>query len=384
MPPQESGLTYNTWFGRPHLEMTWWHVTDFALWNRPEVVEQILTWYNQTAYPVARQIAERQGFKGVRWMKMTDPWAGEAPSNTGSFLIWQQPHYIYLAEEMYRANPTAETLKSYGEQVEATAEFMADFVTFDKRSGRYQLRGATAMQESITKDISYNQPFELAYWQYGLSVANRWRERQGKERIALWDDIVNTLSPLPEADGIYTAGIPKSEAITSEAFDPFDTVAKPVEAPAKKMETFYEKCRNDHPAVLGACGLLPSQHVPYTLLYDQEKMKKTLDWVMENWNWQATWGWDYGMIAMTAARLGDPETALNALLINTQKNTWLKNGHNFQTPDRLRIYLPGNGALLTAIAMMCAGWDGCTVPLNPGFPQNGTWNVRWEGFQRMQ
>ncbi|MBQ6659338.1 MAG: glycoside hydrolase family 88 protein, partial [Prevotella sp.] len=378
MPPQESGLTYNTWFGRPHLEMTWWHVTDFALWNRPEVVEQILAWYNQTAYPVTRQIAERQGFKGVRWMKMTDPWAGEAPSNTGSFLIWQQPHYIYLAEEMYRANPTAETLKTYGEQVEATAEFMADFVTFDKRSGRYQLRGATAMQESITKDIAYNQPFELAYWQYGLSVANRWRERQGKERIALWDDIVNKLSPLPEADGIYTAGIPKSETITSEAFDPFDTVA------AKKMETFYEKCRNDHPAVLGACGLLPSQHVPYTLLYDQEKMKKTLDWVMQNWNWQTTWGWDYGMIAMTAARLGDPETALNALLIDTQKNTWLKNGHNFQTPDRLRIYLPGNGALLTAIAMMCAGWDGCTVPLNPGFPQDGNWNVRWEGFQRMQ
>ena len=87
MPPQESGLTYNTWFGRPHLEMTWWHITDFALWNHPETVQQILAWYNEMAYPVARQIAQRQGFKGVRWMKMTDPWAGEAPSNTGSFLL---------------------------------------------------------------------------------------------------------------------------------------------------------------------------------------------------------------------------------------------------------------------------------------------------------
>ena len=28
MPPQETGLTYNTWFGRPHLEMTWWHAVD--------------------------------------------------------------------------------------------------------------------------------------------------------------------------------------------------------------------------------------------------------------------------------------------------------------------------------------------------------------------
>ena len=384
MPPQESGLTYNTWFGRPHLEMTWWHVADFALWNRPETVAKILKWYNETAYPVARKIAERQGFKGVRWMKMTDPWAGEAPSNTGSFLIWQQPHYIYLAEEMYRSNPTAETLRTYGEQVEATAEFMADFVTYDAKTKRYILKGATAMQECMTKDLSYNQPFELAYWQYGLSVAQMWRERQGKERIALWDDIINKLSPLPEAKGIYTAGAPMGNVSASEAFDPFDTVEKPADPSAKKIETFAEKCRNDHPAVLGACGILPSQNTPYTLLYNKDQMKATLDWVMQNWNWQTTWGWDYGMIAMTAARLGDPETALKAIFIDTQKNTYLKNGHNFQTPDRLRIYLPGNGALLTAVAMMCAGWDGCTDPLNPGFPKDGTWNVRWEGLKRMQ
>ena len=49
-----------------------------------------------------------------------------------------------------------------------------------------------------------------------------------------------------------------------------------------------------------------------------------------------------------------------------------------------RIYLPGNGGLLTTIAMMCAGWDGCKTDNNPGFPQDGTWNVKWEGFQRMQ
>jgi hypothetical protein len=126
-------------------------------------------------------------------MKMTDPWAGEAPSNTGSFLIWQQPHYIYLAEEMYRANPTAETLRQYGEQVEATAEFMADFVTDDAKTNRYILKGATAMQECMTKDISYNHPFELAYWRYGLNIAQQLRKRQGKARIALWDDIINTM-----------------------------------------------------------------------------------------------------------------------------------------------------------------------------------------------
>ena len=392
MPPQETGLTYNSWFGRPHLEMTWWHAVDFALWNHPENIRQMLEWYNHTAYPVARKIAERQGFKGVRWMKMTDPWAGEAPSNTGSFLIWQQPHYIYLAEEMYRANPSEETLQKYAEQVEATAEFMADFVSYDAKQQQYDLKGSTAMQECMTKDISYNQPFELAYWQYGLSLANQWRERMGKPRDKGWDNIITQLSKLPEVQGIYTAGLPIGETDNLESFDPFDTVDLNGQSKlstlnsqlSTKKESFADKIRNDHPAVLGACGMLPSARTPYSLLYDQAKMKQTLDWVMKHWNWSTTWGWDYGMIAMCAARLGDPKTALKALLIDTQKNTYLKNGHNFQTADRLRIYLPGNGALLTAIAMMCAGWDGCQEPLNPGFPKDGTWNVRWEGLQRMQ
>ena len=396
MPPQETGLTYNSWFGRPHLEMTWWHMVDFALWNRPEVLEQVLNWYNTAAYPEAKKIAKRQGFKGIRWMKMTDPWAGEAPSNTGSFLIWQQPHYIYMAEELYRAKPSKETLSKYSQQVEETAEFMADFVSkIPARPGKsknvaakYYLQGATAMQESMSKDFSYNHPFELAYWQYGLKVANNWRERLGKERNKQWDDIINGLSTLPEKDGIYTAGLPKGKTDNLKSFDPFDAVASGAK-PVLATETFDEKCRNDHPAVLGACGLLPSgvtsyQSAPSHPLYTQEKMTATLNWVMKNWNWQTTWGWDYGMVAMTAARLNQPETALQALLIDTQKNTYLKNGHNFQTADRLRLYLPGNGALLTAVAMMCAGWDGCQLGLNPGFPKNGQWDVRWEGLQRMQ
>ena len=379
MPPQETGLTYNSWFGRPHLEMTWWHMVDFALWNRPKTVATILDWYNTTARPVARQIAERQGFKGIRWMKMTDPWAGEAPSNTGSFLIWQQPHYIYMAEEMYRSKPSKETLDKYGEEVEETAQFMSDFVSYDTKTKQYYLKGATAMQESMSKDFSYNHPFELAYWCYGLSVANQWRERMGKERHSQWDNIASHMASLPERNGIYTAGLPKGKTTGLKSFDPFDAVASGAVL-VVSTETFDEKCRNDHPAVLGVFGLLP--HVPISS--NTVAAQRTLNWVMDNWNWATTWGWDYGMTAMAAARMGQPETALQALLIDTQKNTYLKNGHNFQTADRLRIYLPGNGALLTAVAMMCAGWDGCDNPYNPGFPQDGTWNVRWEGLQRMQ
>ena len=87
------------------------------------------------------------------------------------------------------------------------------------------------------------------------------------------------------------------------------------------------------------------------------------------------------MTAMTATRLGFPEKAIDALFMDVTKNTYLINGHNYQDP-RLRIYLPGNGGLLTSIAMMCAGYDGCETDL-PGFPDDGTWKVRWENLSRM-
>ena len=99
------------------------------------------------------------------------------------------------------------------------------------------------------------------------------------------------------------------------------------------------------------------------------------------WNWQRTWGWDYPLVAMTAARVGRPDLAIDALLMDVQKNTYLNNGHNYQD-ERLTLYLPGNGGLLTAVAMMAAGWDGCADIHAPGFPQDGQWEVKWEGLQR--
>lgn len=383
-PPQETGLTYNSWFGRPHLEMTWWHMVDFSLWNRPEVMEKILEWYDVEAYPYAKQIAQRQNFKGIRWMKMTDPWVGESPSNVGSFLTWQQPHYIYMAEEMYRHNPTAETVAKYAKNVEETAEFMADFALSCAREGEpIRLYGQTAMQESMSKDFSYNHPFEQAYWVYGLTTAQKWRERQGLQRHKEWDDIIVRMGKLPEHDAIYTAGEPTQPFLSSEAgntptFDPFNYGGDSGKKQLSEND-FYLKCRSDHPAELGACGMLPDYG-----LYDRAQMQRTLSWVMDNWNWDTTWGWDYGMTAMCAARLGDGENAVKALLIDKGKNTYLVSGHNYQEPKRLRLYLPGNGALLDAVAMMCAGWDGCPNVKNPGFPQNGKWKVKWEGLKKMQ
>jgi hypothetical protein len=83
---------------------------------------------------------------------------------------------------------------------------------------------------------------------------------------------------------------------------------------------------------------------------------------------------------MTATRLHEPSTAIDALLRDTGKNVFSRNGHNRQT-DSLPLYLPGNGGLLAALALMVAGWDGDDERC-PGFPRDGTWVVRHEGFVR--
>lgn len=81
-----------------------------------------------------------------------------------------------------------------------------------------------------------------------------------------------------------------------------------------------------------------------------------------------------------AVRLGEPATAVDLLLMPTAKNEYLPNGHNRQT-DTLPIYLPGNGGLLTAVALMARGADSDAGRPTPGFPADGRWTVRHEGLR---
>lgn len=349
-PPAETGLTYNSWFGKFHLEMIWWHQAWQALWKHPNLLSRTLEWY-KTVEPIAREIAHRQGYEGIRWMKMTDPSGIEAPSNVGSFLIWQQPHFIYLADLLYRANPSDSILYKYNHLVQETAKFMYSFTTYDKQNDRYILKGFIPAQETLKAATTVNAPFELSYWHYAVGVAQKWREKSGEKRLPQWDTMIQKLSPLAyNEEHLYLAA--------ENATDTYKNI----------------RLTSDHPAVLGAAGVLPL----VDCMVRKDYMKNTLQWVWNHWNWDETWGWDFPMVAMNAARLGEPDKAVGALLMNKRTNTYLNNGHNYQD-ERLRIYLPGNGGLLTAVAMMCAGWDG-SQGTNPGFPKDGTWDVRWEGL----
>ena len=101
--------------------------------------------------------------------------------------------------------------------------------------------------------------------------------------------------------------------------------------------------------------------------------------VMLDWHWDRCWGWDFPMMAMAAARSGEPQLAVEALLHPSKKCHFNVAGLSTGGPFP---YFPANGGLLYAAAMMAAGWDGAPSRNAPGFPEDGTWTVRWEGLKR--
>ncbi|MGH7950796.1 MAG: hypothetical protein ACREFE_02595 [Limisphaerales bacterium] len=350
-PPQETGLTYNSWEGKFHLEMHFWHEAHFALWDRLPLLEKSLGYY-QKILPRAEGTAKKQGYAGARWPKMTSPSGAESPSPVGPFLIWQEPHPIFYAELCWRAHHDHATLKKFRDIVFQTADFMASYATWDEKTKRFVLGPILqCAQEIFPKNKTLNPTFELTYWRWGLETAQKWRERLGLPRDEKWDDVLKNLAKPPVADGKYLFAETAPDSYTNP------------------------KWNKDHPAVLGALSFVPGPGI------DLATIRNTLDWIWKNWNWPDTWGWDYPMMAMTAARLGEPECAIDALLLDTPKNHYGKNGNVYQRPG-LTIYLPANGGLLYAAALMAAGWDGAPKRNAPGFPDNGQWNVRWENLSR--
>jgi hypothetical protein len=350
-PPQESGLTNSTWYGKHHTEMIWWHAAHFALWRRDAYLAKNLEWY-VGALPQARTLAGSRHLQGARWPKMIGPDARESPGGN-PLIVWNQPHPIHLAELLYRNAPTLDTLARYKDLVLETAACMASMLNWDAARGRFNLGPPMWIaQEIYDQATSMNPTYELSYWVRGLTIAQQWRERLGLGRDAEWDRRIAAIAKLPTKDGKYVA-----IETTPDTWDNKDS-------------------RHDHPSFLMALGQLPGDGV------DRPTMRRTLDAVLASWDWETKiWGWDYPMVAMTAARLGEAQKAVDILLFtNGPNNRYTPSGHCPQRGD-LPVYLPANGALLAAVAMMAGGWDGAATMDAPGFPKDGSWVVRSEGLR---
>jgi len=342
IPPAETGLTCNSWYGKYHLEMLYWHHAYLALWGRTEDLKKSLDFFKKIL-PAAKEIASSQGYQGARWPKMCDPSAKNTPSSIAVLLIWQQPHPIMLAHLIHRVEKNDQFLREYREIVIETAEFIKSFIHWDTK--RYVLTAPfiPAQERHDPKNV-LNAAFELEYFRFALEKADEWLEMLGEQKR--YGEITENLSLPAVKDGVYIAH---------------------ENCPATFTELpFY----TDHPSMLMMYGVLNSKKV------DPKIMSATLDKVLSIWDKKTFYGWDFSMMAMTACRLGRYKEAVDFLLMDSPKNTWLENGHNRQEgDDALPLYLPGNGGLLLAAAMLGAGYGGKT---GSSFPAG--FNVKTEGI----
>jgi len=344
-PSAETGLMgIDPWRGQFHMEMVWWHLAHYGLWDRWSLAEKALDCYRRFL-PVSERLAGQLGYAGAKWPKSVGPEGRSAPWVGNQVLLWKQPHPLFLAELEYRLRPTRATLDKWAEILRQTALHMADYPTLNPNTGFYSLAPAMPPSElGITRDTV----FDLAYWRWGLDQAQRWRERMGLAREARWDEVRQRLTPLPVTDGVFVHSIEWNDTYTHRAWE--------------------------HPDPIGALGMLPPMEG-----VDAATARRTVLKVWQTWDWNRCWGWDFPWMAMAAARVGEPQIAIDALCKDAgTRNQYDARGVNTGGPCP---YLPGNGGLLYAIALMAAGWDGAPTNRAPGFPNDGSWVVKWEGLR---
>jgi len=352
MPPPEIGLYgIDVWRSKFHLEMTAWHGAHFMLWDRSECVQGWVRWFNDVGLPSARREAHAEGWKGAKWLKTPDPFGRWESWDHGPNRVTQNAHPFFWAELSHRQHPTRETLDTWKDIVFETAAMMADFMAWDEATQRY-IMGPPVMSgaEHNSGFDCWNTTSELNYWAMSLDIAQRWRERLGLRREPSWDRILAKLSRPPVVDGVYVDAESHPQVWNQNGsrwvrpawFEVYGCIRGPMIEPAI-MERTYERAARE----------------------------------LRAGEWKGNlWGCDYPMMAMTAARLGKPGDAVDWLLNKASMNGYSESGFCGGW------YLPGNGGLLWAVAMMAAGWDGCPDRHAPGFPDDGSWNVKWEGLKK--
>ncbi|KAI9035310.1 uncharacterized protein KD926_003758 [Aspergillus affinis] len=303
---------------------------------------------------------------------MSDPNGRSAPGEINSLLIWQQPHVFYFAELEYRsaaagslkARDAMRVFTKWDALLTQSADFMVYFAFWNSSTGFYDLGPPMYPVSENTPPNSTRSPtFELTYWYFGIDVAIRWKERLGQSVPNRWEHVLENLAPLPTVEVITLSG---KEDITYTLYEGIPD-----------MWTDPETV-TDHPALTGIYGLLPPLAV-----VNRTIAAATAAQVARTWNFTDCWGWDFPMLAINAARLGNVEAAARYLVHPNFQfgDVGMPVGpmRNVPTP-----YSPSSAGLLLAAGMLAGGWEKANDTILqriPGFPVE--WNALAEGFLPM-
>ncbi|MDR3128015.1 MAG: hypothetical protein LBT99_01625 [Bifidobacteriaceae bacterium] len=346
LPPQETGLLCNSWYGKFHLEMHLLHAAYLPLYNLSDKLLPSLNWY-KSIVDKAKINASKNGYKGLRWPKMIGPDAIDSPSVIAPLLLWQQTHIIYMLYLIYFIEGDNRLLDNFWELILGTAEFIISFLTYDKVRDTYNIYDPSIPgQEEFEPEQVRNPAFEIAYWKYSLILVDKISKVLHKS-VPNLSNIISKMAK-PKIDNCLY--------LSHEACP--DTFSK------------YAK---DHPLQLAIFGLIDNKDIDKLSIY------KTLQKVLQVWDAKTMWGWDFGYMAMLAARLGKSDLAVDLLLKESPSNYYAKNGHNCQKVKvELPAYLPGNGCLLLAVALLTGGCIDNNAKSDNLFPKN--WVVEQENI----
>lgn len=163
---------------------------------------------------------------------------------------------------------------------------MASYAWYNDTTKIYNLGSPLHIVSENTNPITTIDPtFELAYWRFGPDIAEKWKQHQSKPIPLKWTTIRNNLAPFPTQDDVYV--------LHESLQNPWTT----------------QKFTEDHPSLLGLDGWLPPDP-PLNLTIFNATVSK----VYETWDFTRSYGWDFPLLALTAARMGDAEKAIEWLL----------------------------------------------------------------------
>ncbi|KAM0221110.1 hypothetical protein ACHAQD_005460 [Fusarium lateritium] len=354
--PQESGLMNNGWYGKFHMEMVVWHNAHWITWGRDQYFHNIFPALYEKLLPTSLDRAKKMGWAGARWPKMTETITGRSsPGGINAYLMWQQPHPMYMAMLAYKSKPTRSTLRQWDPILEATADYMASYAWLNETSGKYDLGPpAIGVTENTPPELTLNLAYDIAYWRYGLDVARNWKKMLELPVPKQWTTVAKNLTAPPQINGLYTV------------YDGLNA-------------TWWEDpaLNRDPRSLIMLQGILPD-----TPAVNKEVARRTADKVWEVWTDQNIRGWGRPVLAINSARIGNPERAIYHL---TAYDYWKFDDAGFairggdgNTPPP---FMPGNAGLLLAVAYMAKGWDG-SKGNTPGFPKNDGWIVNHEGLRK--